>query len=641
MTRGRSAYGRRELVSVVRPQMRGLGAGLTPTNTFLKLAPDTSVNPLVHVLDRHSPLFAAIRATIDVSTGSFKTARAIVLETMHRPGTQYFEESAGYWKIIQYPQSMYPCTTENMRKVGFRPDIWNAAQVNLARLYSATLHGQFVDELPPWGSVERDDIARLFADWYIAVMSWVSLAAYSTNMQPAFLCVDPPLNSEAGSLTPTRTAGTGLGLPQPLETLRNEIKGLGAVGQAYANTRIDKGMWGPSWMGFYDRAEATGWLTGDFTPARDPAAIAARNGNGGVTEVWPKDAHGFYPPNDPAGKWSSLRNNIDQPWFQVYYSVLYYGWGDLLGEWQAKDTTGTNSVASHYLLGPQSLLRTGRAWCDWVTSQTCMDVILDTVTWYSHDYMNYWKAKGLGGVPPAQALAMQREVNAQRLAVKEQKVEQTVGAITQTAVALTVALASVPVAGQIAAGCALLVFGVTKLILWRRRRKQVAVPLMQPVMMRQLSDSVCNYFPPGQTLEGSLVLLLDQVKRQTTELNTSSCVPSLGEGDPLGSTMDCGTAPALTLLPAPDAPVAAPGVDASTGLLPQTTTTAINTSNSNTVGDQPVVAPLQTLANVAVQVERNGPGASGTATPDGAIPWDKVGMASAAALVVVLLLRRR
>lgn len=596
------------MVAVETARLRGLGSET--------VAYSGSVNP-----------YAASRATIDAATGAFTTARADALKVLQPAGTQLFEEAPEYWKIIQYPETLYACTPENMRKVTFQPGIWFVAQQNLAQLFAASKAAPFTTQLPAVGSPERRYCAALIADWYIAVMSWVSLAAYASNIQPAFLCPDSATTLVGtGLIAPTRTPGDGL--PAELETLRKEIKGLSFAtpakpGNEFAAGWLDKGFWGPMWMGFNDRAEATGWLRGDFTPNKDPAAISLQQGNGGINMIWANRASRPL----PAGVTShQVRDQITDPWYQIYYSMLWFDFGDLLADWRQNDTTGRDSVSTRWLLGPQSYLRIGQTWAKWVMGQTLMDVILASSSWYSTNYLAYWADKGLGGVPIEQAQAAQRTLAAQKLAAKQAVVNQTVGTVMSIGGTIAVAVSAAPIVGPIAAGCTMLVCGITALILKRRRKKRVTVPVMQPLMLRSLSDGECNYFPPGTTLEASLTKLLTQVQQQATDLDNSAIVPSLGPGDPLN---DPNTPVTTSLTTSPTAPKLV-------SVAPVPPTTGINTSNSNVLPPTPVVPSLQHMEAGAVQASQTPPTTSDVAATPGQVPWGVIGIGAAVAAVIFL-----
>lgn len=576
--------------------------------------------------------WANARATVDKATAAFESMSLLAWSDLYPPGFQLFEESAGYWKTIQYPASIYACTPENMRHVSFRGDFWMAAQRNLIQLYAVAKATFLGKPLPEVGTPERRYVAALFADWYVATMSWVSLAAFGTNIQPAFLCPDDPTTPpENGLLKPKRTAGNGL--PQQLVTLRNELKGLdsnGLPGNAFVTKYMDEGLWGPMWQGFYDFGEATGWLRREFKPHTDPAAQALQQGNGGVDAIWPNRSPRPLPPGTT---WATVRKNITDPWYQVYYSLLWFGWDDLIAPWQQRDTTGVNSVTTRHLLAPASLQRIGEAWILWVTNQTIMDVILTSSSWYSTSYMRYWDKKGLLTFSPSQAAAAQKELLRQKQAVKQQAASSTVNTIMQTGASLTVALAAVPWAGAVAAAGAFLVAGITALICRRRRKKKLTVPLMQPLMLRTLSDPLCNYFPPDATLEGSMKLFLDQVKTQLDELDRApgGLVPQIGTDDPLYA----GIVP-----PSQPAPTVSPSASSFTSTGTVASGPAINTSTSAELPPGTIIPSVQELAQAAVQASQMPPVNSGVARPPGQIPWGVIGVGGVA-VAALLLLRRR
>lgn len=586
--------------------------------------------------------WAASRAVVDTATAAATTVGLMIYEELHPPGFQLFEESSGYWKVIQYPESIYACNTENMKKVSFRGDFWIAAQVSLARCFDLVRDTPFRAPLPPVGTPERRYVAALFADWYVTVMTWVSMAAYSTNIQPAFLCPDAalPITDAAGQSTyaplllPTRTVGDGL--PSALATLRNEIKGLtstGKPGEEFADKWLDKGVWGPMWMGFYDRGEATGWLKREFAPHEDPIANALKAGNGGVDYVYPNRANRPLPPD--SASWSVVRSRIDNPWYQVYYSLLWFDFSELIVDWRQHDTTGLNETFTRWMLGPGALLQIGKAWARWVCEQKIMDVIVTSASWYSTAYFSYWNSKGLLSFSPSQSRDAQIAIAKQKQALKQQTAMSAVNTVTNVGVQLTVALAPVPWAGAVAAGCALLISGIGALICRRRRKKKVSVPLMQPLMLRSLSNPECNYFAPSDTLEGSLVKLLDEVKRNTASLTASPAgiVPPTRPDDPLAA----------------EAPVSA-GTTADSVLptaRPSTTSGSaqsgapVATSTSGLIPAAPAIPPVQQIEAQAVQALQTSPTSTQPPAPQQQVNWALIGLGATAAVATIAALRRR
>ncbi len=485
------------------------------------------------------------------------------------------------------------------------------------------------------GTKERAYCAALVADWYVLVMSWISLAMYSANIQPAFLCPDSwdTLANEEGLLAPTRSVGQGL--PGDLEVIRKEIKGLAnTAGQKLAAATFDKGTWGPMWMGFYDKAEATGWLAGDFAPQKDPNATRIRNGNGGVEKVWPNVATRPYP--EGITTWAGFRSSFDEPWQQVYYATLYWGFDAMIVDWRRLDTTGINDTSTEWSLGPNALVRVAKVWAKWVMDQKVMDVIVHSTNWYATNYMKYWEKKGFAGIPVSQVAAAQKAMVLAGRDAKAQTTQRTVGSIVSAGVALTVALAAVPIAGTIAAGCAALVTGITAFICWRRRKKKVAVPVMQPLMLRNLSQGECNYFPPGTTLDNSLMSFLAQLEKQKAELAAApdGVVPSLGPDDPLNPG-----SPALLTAFVPGTAVDPNATGTATVAFPATAP-VVSTSNSGGIAPGTVVPTLQATAAQAVQVNQTAPTSSGTAPIPGQVPWGVIGIAGACALGLAVFLRR-
>ena len=612
--------------------------------------------------------YAIARATVTTAASAFESTRQIAVAELAPAGFQLYEQAKGYWKIIQYPQSVYPCNTDSMKKISFRGDFWIAAQQNLARLVAASMSPPFTSPLPEIGTKEREYVAALFADWYMAVLSWVSLAAYSTNIQPAFLCPDSPfaLANPKGLQLPTRTAGDGL--PGDLETLRRELQ----AGHAKFYAQVPgKGNWGPMWAEYGSKGEAVAWLKGDFRPSRDPQATRIRNGNGGVTQIRPNDKarRKFY---STVQNWKTVRTNFDDPWYQAYFAVLYGDFGEPMLEWQALDTTGRNDWSgNHYMYGPASLLRIGQAWAKWVYSQTIMDVIITSSSWYATNYMEFWNAQGLLSYPPSQVASALTNVKRGQQAVKQQTAQRTVGAITSTGVTIAAAVATVPVAGTIAAGCALVITGIAALICRRRRKKKLTVPLMQPLMLRSLSDPNCDYFKPTDTLDQSLAAFLTQLKAQSAALDSApgTAVPSLGADDPLGTLVptiatQSSAATQAAVASQPTSAVPAPGAEASTtatATLPATTapqyaapqvdaSAPSNTSVgfaesepiSSSVEPDPAVPPIPTVQQIeaaAVVARTESPAVAGTANPmsAGASPWMWVGIGASAVAVVALL----
>lgn len=610
------------MIGVVRTGMHGLGAFSDLLNSKPAATTTTSTAPA-------NP-YAAARAVVDTSTAAFKTTAGIVRAELFPAGYQQFEEAPDYWKMIQYPESVYACNQPNMVKVTFRPDVWLAAQQNLARL-RAVGDTTFKGTVPAIGTAERKYFAALFADWYVCIMSWVSIAAFATNIQPAFLLPDSPGTLiPNGQYVPMRTPGDGL--PQALATLRNEIKGLNSVqppqpGQEFAASWLDKGVWGPTWMGFTDTAEATGWLRGEFKPVADAAVGWLVGAPGAVDWVAPAMS------NPPAYDWKSVYANIMDPWYQVFYTMLWFDFGQLLSPWTQHNVAGRNRTYTHWLLGPQALRRIADAWAGWVTGSTIMDVILASSTWYSVNYMAYWDAKGLLTFPKEQAAAASAELAKQKMLTRQAAATQTIDAIGSAGVTVAVSLAGAVPWGTVAAAGALLVSGLAKLICRRRRKKKIPVPVMQPLMLRTLSSPDCNYFPPGTTLDSSLVKFLDQVKLQTAELNAAPAgvVPAIGMNDPLATA----TLPPVT----GTAPTVTPNASSSTSPGDIATGATINTSTSAQVAPQPPVPSVQEVAAQAVQASQIPPIQSGVAPIPSQIPWGVVGV-SGAVFAAVLLTRR-
>lgn len=616
---------------------RGVGAFATATggtSSFTKISAALQTTAAAPV----NP-WGPLRGVVDTATGAFKTCAAMVLTELHPPGYSKYEEAASYWKIIQYPEAIYACNSANMQKVSFRTDIWLAAQQNLAQLVG-TGQTTFAQPLPAVGTPEREYVASLFADWYTCVMSWVSIAMYATNIQPAFLLPDSPtsLANPAGLLAPTRTPGDGL--PAALDTLRREIKGLDTVqpaalqmpGNAYATRWFDRGYWGPSWMGFTDRAEATGWLDGSFKPVMDPAARALQQGNGGVTEVAPGSVAAR--PLPKGVTFATVRNNITDPWYQCYYAVLWWDFSALLSQWRQKDTSGVDSIELYYLLGPQSLRRIADTWARFVCDHTMLDIIMASSSWYATNYMKYWDVKGLLSFPVSQAKAAQEELARQKQAVKQAAATRAVDAIGSTGQSIALALAPAVPWGTVAAAGALLVSGLTRLICWRRRKKKLVVPVMQPLMLRSLSSGACNYWPPGTTMSSSLQTFLTQVQAQQAALDAAPAgvVPPLGADDPLATA----TPPPQTGV----APTVSPNAPSQTTTAVAAGGPAINTSTSAAAPAVGLVPTVQQMSAAAVQASQTPPTSSGVAAAPSSIPWGALGIGGLGLAAAVLIFRR-
>ncbi len=589
--------------------------------------------------------FAPAKAQIRTANLAAVAAVDYIKQQLHPPGTTLFEETADYWKVIQYPESVYACNAENVKKVTFRDDLWKTAQMNLARLRSAVEKPPFTYPPPEMGTPDRRYWAATIADWYTTTMTWVSIAMYATNIQPAFLLADPPTSADAGALKPKRSAEGG-GLPSGLNTLRNELKAFveapGAATQRFdANKFVtdwidSEKSWGPMWMGFYDRAEATGWLTADFRLQPDPIAKELAKNPAGVTtaQVYPSRAVKFQPDTT---NFVQVRDKIADPWWQVYLTACYFDQYELLGWWTQKNTVtdslrDQNLMVHYVMFATGSFIRIGRSWCDFVLNQTVMDTIVRAVIWYQTDYFQYWNKKGLLTYPVSRAKSELKLITAN---AQTAKLAQTMGIIDGVGGTVSAALAAVPYAGAIAAGCTMLAKGIAALVMRRRRKKALQVPVMNSIMLRQLSDPQCSFFRPDETLEGGLLQALAAVRADAANLNSAPAgvVPPIASDDPLATgTYATGVPiPGLTTDPTLRPQISVPPTSGST------TATATNPNGQS----GPIVPSAEQIRAATVQ-EMQGRSGDRTAPDPNQIPTPiLIGGAAAAAALLIIAVRRR
>lgn len=561
---------------------------------------------------RPAPGAPTFTALVAAETGAFKgIIQNVVNPQLFPVGTGKFEFEAAVWKMIQYPESVYACNDENVRKTTFPADIYAACQVALANLLVAA-------ELPPLkgalapithftpgmgvdANTPRTAQAKQIADWLTCVYSWVSLAMFTTNVQPAMLFPAQTNPVPGGQAMPQRTPGAG-GLPNALVTAFNEMH---AAIEPYnaefkkkfpadaIRTSYEKSvMVGPAWMGFYDTAEATGWLDGKFTPQTDPRIkyLVSEEACAPYGATAGKNIHSSYT-KQAIRKLIAGENGAW--WFWYFTFATAPSKDDTLLGWHRFDTTGVDRTYSYLMPGPAAIIMQAKGWAKMVLDTAIADHVTNAVLWYGSNYIPYWQNKlgdnaelSAGEVADYQTAARDAE---QR--VKQQANTQVVGTMTGTGV--SIAMSINPIAGAVAAGCAILAKGIMALFQWRRRKKKKPpVELMQPLMLRTISNEECAFFSKDKSLPESLHKMLSAIAKELPDaklnLDAAATVAATG-GD--------ATAP-LEVAPGP---VIATSTSANIPALPAApTVTTLNDATAAVVSGQlPSTTPPTTGDNTA------------------------------------------
>jgi len=589
---------------------------------------------------------AAARGVVDVQTSALKG----IVDNGIRPelfpqGFQLFEMEPQMWKMIQYTEANYACTPENVMKVAFRADIYTAAQKGLADLLAAANQPPFTSPLPPVGTALRLEVAKLYADWFTCVYTWVSIAHFAVNVQPAFLNADVPETAvQGGQKAPTKTPGDGL--PTEFQGLVNELVGTNNAALAEAGRRL---CFGPQWAEWWTTGEATAWLAGNFAPWVDPRLdLFAKAQADGVD--------GFYPEGYVYGKTlptefdsAKIKARFTDPWFFWYVSIAHRPIDEIGSPWYSIDKHAARKAdrKKFFVVGPGVMLRAAKAWANHILSRSLADQVTRSAGWYLTNYVPYW-TNTLGGnieVSIDEARASQKAAAEARVAAKQQTTSQIVNAsfATATAVASTIN----PIAGGVAAGVSLLATGVLRLAFWRRkRRKKPKYDLMQPLVLRTLSDPDCSFFPRNVSLPDALNRVLIVVQAEIDNPAMVATLPKItalpptsqpaNELAPTTTTRTTETTVPATPSISPSASIQG-GSSSSTG---STAGAAVRTSNS---ADLPAATsmptPQQTQAAIAA-AGRRAPDPNAVAPAPGGVPWALVA-AGAAGVAVLVSLRRR
>jgi hypothetical protein len=483
---------------------------------------------------------------VNAQTAAFKglVDRTVRPDMFPNPGKtngyQLLEMDINQWKQIQYPESAFACSPETKAKVNFRLDIYEACQKALVDLvaaakappYDGSGWPGFATKANDANALQRRTLSRLYADWMVAVNSWVSLAFFCVNVQPAFLCADTcDATLPDGQMVPTRSPGVGL--PAKLDTPLKEMVGTGVAQlRDECNAKQD---WGPQWMGFYDKGEATGWLNCNFTPQissrqaylKTEDALICQNFKAGVSIVGETE--------------HSLKVKSQDPWSYWYIQALHSTDGnELKFKWIRWDTKGKDAKYDLWMPGISVSRRMALAWADYIINNSVADHIQRSAGWYNLNYIGYWTKK-LGGniqITIIEADKLSQSTTQAKLAAKQQRIATTIESINASATAIC---ACNPYAAIVAAAITVVSEIAMRIAFWRRKKKAAhKYDMMQPISLRTLSNADCSFFPPNVSLPESLSRFITEAKAEISTYvpkdTTVGNLPAVGTGDPAAPT---------------------------------------------------------------------------------------------------------
>lgn len=431
------------------------------------------------------------RGVVQAQKNDFVTVCETTLATDIFRDAHAFTADTGVFTMLAFEGN---CSNENLARIGVRQDLYQRAQIALSQLTAPGLSPS------DWGLASlaprdpaRDEIAKIAADWLTTVYNWVSLALFSTNVQPSMLF--PAYTTQVGG------EGEYLctrGLPGAVQQVVQNITMLTDTGK----TLMQAGLYGPSWMGFYDKSP-TGWLTGNFAPQH------SAHGDQAMRYSTKEDRYTYplnirqnsHPELDAVSPQTMSKSVLKDPWFYWYYGIV--GESDFsayLTPWKAVDTSGSNSSSVALTTGPRAYFDFARAWASVITGTTLFDLVGPSFDWYANNHMQYWNARGLIDYKVSEINTFQRATAA--------GVAQARGAIAASAInQVGGAMMAIPnpIVQGVGAGIAivgsLITMGVTK----RRAKKRAAASKKpDPLTMRTMTDVGCATFSANLSLPEGL-----------------------------------------------------------------------------------------------------------------------------------------
>lgn len=380
------------------------------------------------------------------------------------------------------------CSDRNIEKFTYRDDVWLYCRTELARLLLA--------KPDPNKTTDRNPAYMLA--WVEAVYSWCSLAFYAANIQP-FMLFPEPASTEAtigtGQCVPIRS-----GLPPRVFNVKSGIRDKLNAKQA-KNIRPDDptgffGYWyGPTWKGFHDRdiytqrqleAGANAWLVGDF--GMDMRQLCEGQRQVGDTK--------YFGSNYVLSKYDlgfDKASIIETK--QGLLAFFEYGANHMAStipghRWQNYGRNVAGAEATE-VISPWGIVQLADAWAYDLVMVPMMEFVTDSFSWYAYNHLPYFAERGdLSTMSVDDIIAMQRGVNQARIAVKEQKLDTAIVAISSVAAVIG---AAVPGWGTLVAAIIIALAVATQFIakaIFRRRAPKPQCP--QPPVIRSLSDARCD-----------------------------------------------------------------------------------------------------------------------------------------------------
>lgn len=569
------------------------------------------------------------RGVVDAYTASFNdTVATLVKPQLFPDGAQQFKADIQTWAMIQYPSALLPCSAENTARVGIRADIYARAQQALAQLL--VVKPAYSGLSMPMGSVEREYASRLTADWFTIVYSWVSLAYFATNVQPQFLLPANPTTTmtdadgKPGVLLPDRA------LPPLMQSVLNELRGAPQPVD-YGDKEVAKDPWlkhidrtvtklfvGPLWMGFYDADGPTGWLTGDFAPQYDSRTANDMLGNES-DRVRPQNLM----PTDRTT--TQIKNDLRSgAWHFWYQQCLHSNPEDTTFVWRRWEArvVREDDYEWYTYTSIYGAARMAEGWIRSILETSLADHTINATLWYISNHVTYWAERGLIDLSIDEAKEYQVGAAQAQVDAKAQAAQQT---ILQVGGAVTAVASSNPIALGVTLAATTLATGITSLVAMRRKKKAGnKADVMQPLVLRTLSDVPCATFDRGGSLPAALITALSHITGELAmggqqAVTTVTVQPNLApaaDGSVVANPVI--TAVALNQNALASSPSSLPIITSSGDAATTSTSSSMPTASGSTPTPMPTPLDLQNAIAQAATMPSVVPGSS-------SIPWMFIG----------------
>ena len=568
---------------------RSIGSRLTPVEVVARNPQTYSAEEIANIAirDAISPARKAGKVT-EIYRNQLATLIDTTIKTEITGPALLLRTDTGVFRMMASEGS---CTAETLARIGVRHDLYLRAQIVLADLVKPENYPGNWNWWPVQGRDEKAEMARLACDWLSLVHSWVSVALFAGNIQPAMLYPASTTTVGTGEFLPGKKM-----VPSKVSSALNVIAGVG--GDLATEHILGKEMYGPMWMGFYDTGEATGWLEGNFAPQRDrvQSLLATSDQVRDVDYSFPSNWDLNCPPsvkNDPEHQgWKKTIKAAEDPWFFWYYNILSSeACENTVTRWKRQYKGTGDNHDTFYTPGPRGSFELARAWGETIVSSTSFDTFGDSFEWYGSNHIEYWKSLGVLEYSVGEISAAQRTVAAARVEAKG-----AIAASTINQVAGAVMTVPNPIVQGVAAGCAILGSIITMSICKRRKRKKAAQakkPL--PLTLRTMTSVECSTFSGETTLETQMaeaarqILNGDQLSLQipTTAANSAPPVVNVTRPPETVAPLGTSTTPPVNLTPGASVAPPLPTPSAVDAAASNAVVTTVPTPVSVTTSDSP------------------------------------------------------